>query len=124
MNYLGIAIGAVAGALSRYFLGILLNTFAFAVPLGTLAANLLGSLLIGFLIPLTSRHTFFPEALRLTLITGFCGSFTTFSTFSAETIYLFSHEQYFWASAIILLHVAGSLAMTFLGMHLAKLLFI
>lgn len=116
-----ICAGASAGALLRWWLGTLLNPIYPPIPLGTLTANITGGLLIGIFIAATRNHLFLPEAARLTITTGFLGGLTTFSTFSAETVALLSHQEYLMSVAIIFGHVAGSIIATVLGIYAVKL---
>lgn len=113
--------GAGLGALLRWFLGLRLNSIHPTLPLGTLAANLLGGLLVGFAIAWLGRHPGLPPELRLFAITGFLGGLTTFSTFSAEVVTLLARGEYLWGLAAAGIHLAGSLALTALGMALAHL---
>lgn len=113
---LAIAGGAVLGALLRWMLGLWLNGIYPALPMGTLAANLLGGYLVGLAI---AFFAFFPgisSEWRLFVITGFLGALTTFSTFSAEVGLLLQQGRLGLAGGAIALHVLGSLLMTFLGM--------
>lgn len=113
---LAIAVGAVLGALLRWRLGLWLNDFFPALPLGTLAANLLGGYLVGLAI---GFFAFFPNIgaeWRLLIITGFLGALTTFSSFSAEIVLLLQQGRLGLAGGAVALHVLGSLFMTFLGM--------
>jgi fluoride exporter len=88
MLYLYLAIGGVAGTLARHGLGGWVYSVAGTYfPWGTLAVNLLGSLLLGFLSRATQVASLSPD-LRSLLTVGFCGAFTTFSTFSYETVVL------------------------------------
>jgi CrcB protein len=120
--FLAIGIGAATGAWLRWGLGMLLNPVFPTVPLGTLAANLLGGFLMGMAMELLMRYAVLPPELRLAITTGFLGGLTTFSTFSAETVTLLLREEYLWTLAIILTHVVGSVTMTLLGMLALKLL--
>ena len=120
--FLAIGIGAATGAWLRWGLGILLNPVFPTLPLGTLAANLLGGFLMGMAMELLMRYAVLPPELRLAITTGFLGGLTTFSTFSAETVTLLLREEYLWTVAIILTHVVGSVTMTLLGMLTLKLL--
>jgi CrcB protein len=118
---LSISIAAAAGALIRWGLGISLNTLFPSLPLGTLAANLIGGFLMGIFMALSKDHAWIPEAARLAITTGFLGGLTTFSTFSAETVTLLSHQEYALSGLIIFAHVAGSILATIFGMYLIKL---
>jgi len=122
VSFVSIGIGAVLGAWSRWGLGLFLNHIFPTLPLGTLAANLIGGFLIGIATVLTIQHPFFSHAFRLALITGFLGALTTFSTFSAESVHLFSHREIIWGVFHILLHVVGSLLATVLGIYTARAL--
>lgn len=115
--------GAVLGAWARWWLGMALNPVFPTVPLGTLAANLIGGYLIGAAMELIAHHAWLTPELRLALITGFLGSLTTFSTFSAETVTLLARHEYGWAFAAIAAHLLGSLAMTVLGIFTLRVLF-
>lgn len=110
-----ISIGAAAGALLRWFLGVQLNALFPALPPGTLVANLLGGYLIGVAVAFFAGEPSLPPEARLLVITGFLGGLTTFSTFSAEVVTLLQEGRIIWALAAIGTHVAGSLAMTALG---------
>jgi CrcB protein len=112
--------GAAIGAWSRWGLGILLNPLFPTVPLGTLSANLLGGLLMGFAMELITRHAVFTPELRLLVTTGFLGGLTTFSTFSAEIVTLLMRKEYLWGAIAMASHLVGSLAMTILGILLVR----
>lgn len=114
-SILAISIGASAGALLRWFLGLSLNSLFPSIPLGTLTANLIGGYLIGLAVALFAGHPALAPEWRLLIITGFLGGLTTFSTFSAEVTVLIQQGRFAWACAAISAHVAGSLAMTMLG---------
>ncbi len=115
--------GAAVGAWLRWGLGILLNPVFPTLPLGTLAANLSGGLLMGFAMELMTRHAvLLPEA-RLLVTTGFLGGLTTFSAFSAEVVTLLLRREYLWGTIAIVAHVAGSVAMTIAGILLIRALY-
>jgi CrcB protein len=116
-----IGIGAALGALLRWWLGLRLNAILPAMPLGTLAANLIGGFLVGVAIALFDRHPGLAPEVRLFVITGFLGGLTTFSTYSAEVVTLLEHGEYGWAGATAMAHLAGSLALTAVGIALVKL---
>ncbi|MGB2831669.1 MAG: fluoride efflux transporter CrcB [Methylotenera sp.] len=114
-GFLAVGVGAAMGAWMRWGLGLMLNATLPALPLGTLAANLIGGYFMGLFMGLFSMTSTFSPELRLFVMTGLLGGLTTFSTFSAEAVTLLSRGQYGWAATHILLHVLGSLAMTGLG---------
>ncbi len=107
--------GAALGALLRWFLAGRFNPLLPALPLGTLAANLLGGYLIGVAIAFfASAPQLSPQA-RLFVITGFLGGLTTFSTFSAEVVTQLQQGHTAWALATAFAHMLGSFALTALG---------
>lgn len=119
-GFVAVGVGAAVGAWARWGLGSLLNPLFPTLPLGTLAANLVGGYMIGVAIEYFMHHASFPPEVRLLVVTGFLGSLTTFSTFSAEAVTLLSRQQYGWALALIGSHLAGSLLMTVLGILTIK----
>jgi len=112
--------GAAVGAWLRWGLGIALNPVFPTVPLGTLAANLIGGLLMGFAMEVLTRHAVLPPEMRLLVTTGFLGGLTTFSTFSGEVVTLLLRKEWLWGSIAIGGHVAGSLALTIAGIVMAR----
>ena len=102
--------------------GIALNPILPALPLGTLAANLIGGLVMGIALGSFAHFEALPIAWRLAITTGFLGGLTTFSTFSGETVTLFLRQQYGWTAAIIAAHLFGSLLLTLAGIGLARLI--
>lgn len=119
---LAVGAGAMVGAWLRWGFGLLWNPVFPTLPLGTLAANLVGGYLMGLAMAMFADHPGLPPEARLLLATGFLGGLTTFSTFSAETVTLLLRAQYAWAGGIIAVHVVGSVAMTLLGIGTVKLL--
>ena len=115
---IAIFIGAGFGALARWALGLWLNPVFPTLPLGTLAANVLGGLLMGLLMGVFVQFESLSPLLRLALTTGFLGGLTTFSAFSAETATLLLRAEYGWALAAIVLHVGASLLATLAGVAL------
>jgi CrcB protein len=111
-----VAIGAILGAWLRWGLVSWLNPVLPKLPLGTLTANLAGGFAIGAAIAFFARYPGISPEWRLAITTGFLGALTTFSTFSAESVGLIEREQYGWAAVHSLAHLAGSLAMTSLGL--------
>lgn len=115
-----VGVGAVLGAWLRWGLGAWLNSVLPDLPLGTLAANAVGGLLIGAAIQLFADHPGIPPELRLFVITGFLGALTTFSTFSAEAVALLARAQWSWAAAHIGSHLVASIALTIAGMYAVR----
>lgn len=115
-SILVIGLGAAAGAVARWLLGLWLNALFPAIPPGTLVANLVGGYLIGVALAVFADHPTLAPEWRLLVITGFLGGLTTFSTFSAEVTALIQEQRLLWAGAAIGAHVAGSLAATMLGL--------
>ncbi|MEO6968513.1 MAG: fluoride efflux transporter CrcB [Rhodanobacteraceae bacterium] len=120
--FLATGCGAFLGACLRYIFGLWLNPVFPTIPLGTLAANLLGGLIMGLVLGAFAQFSTLSPEWRLFVTTGFLGGLTTFSTFSGETVTLLLRQEYAWSLATIGLHVIGSLAMTLLGFALAQAL--
>jgi len=122
LSVFSVCAGASAGALLRWWFGSTLNHIFPSIPLGTLVSNIIGGFLIGVFMGITRNHVLLPEATRLAITTGFLGGLTTFSTFSAETVTLISHQEYLLSVVIIISHVAGSVLATIFGIYTVKLL--
>src|SRR5450830_706542 len=123
MQWLAVGAGAVLGAWLRWGLWLCFNTAGHVLPLGTLAANWGGALVIGFLVAFFDGHTGVSAAWRLFLITGFLGGLTTFSTFSAEAMMLLQRGDYMWAIAHSGLHLLGSIILCVAGFAAYRALF-
>lgn len=117
ISFLAVGTGAALGAWSRWGLGLLLNPLLAAMPLGTLAANLIGGYLVGVAVGVFHLHSGLPVALKLFLITGFLGGLTTFSSFSAEVVERLLAGQLATGLMIAFLHLSGSLLLTALGLY-------
>ncbi|MEI7843739.1 MAG: fluoride efflux transporter CrcB [Gallionellaceae bacterium] len=118
--FLAVGLGAALGAWLRWGMGLWLNPALPDLPLGTLAANLIGGYLVGFAVAFFMQHPGLSPEWRLLIITGFLGGLTTFSTFSAETVTLLMRGQYYSGVTIIVAHLGGSLLMTVLGIQTVK----
>ncbi len=124
MAYFYVFIGGGLGAVCRYgvttAVGMLLGGM---FPWGTLIVNLVGSLLMGVvlgaLLPLAKSLQLLPESLRLLLTVGFLGGFTTFSSFSMETLTLLRGDSFFLAAINIVASIVLGLAAAYLGWQLA-----
>ena len=103
-----LAVGGMVGTLARYALGGLLQPSSGNFPWGTLVVNLLGAFALGFLMRYLLGTTAVGPELRAALTIGFCGSFTTMSTFSYETVTLMTDGEYWRAG----LYISGSITGT------------
>jgi CrcB protein len=119
-SWLAVGGGAAVGAWLRWGLGTVLNPVFPTLPLGTLAANLVGGLMMGLAMELVTRHALLAPELRLLVTTGFLGGLTTFSTFSAEMTTLLLHREWLWSVLGIALHVVGSLLLTVIGILIMR----
>lgn len=122
-SFLAVGGGAAVGAWLRWAFSIMWNPAFPTLPLGTLAANLFGGLLMGFAMELITRHTSLPPEMRLLMTTGFLGGLTTFSTFSAEITTLLLRRELLWSAIGIGAHVVGSIVLTIAGILLMRALF-
>jgi CrcB protein len=113
---LAICTGACLGALARWQLGLWLSHSNALIPWGTLAANLIGGYLVGVCVGVFQQWPELDPLWRLTLVTGFLGALTTFSSFSAEVVALLQQGRYALALGTSGLHLFGSLALTWLGL--------
>lgn len=106
------------GALARWGLGLWLNPGAL-IPLGTLAANLIGGYLVGIGVAVFQAMPHLDPAWRLAIITGFLGALTTFSSFSAEVVAMLGQQRYLLGLATATMHLLGSLLLTVAGLKTA-----
>lgn len=112
-----VALGSAVGGASRFALSTFLQQRATtAFPVGTLVVNVTGSLILGFILRYALGSPAISAEMRALLTAGFCGGYTTFSTFSYETIKLVEDGDYRRASLYVVLSVVVSLAATFAGM--------
>ena len=113
-------VGGGFGSVLRFIIGKWLNNSDSGIPFGTFAANIIGSLLIGVILGLAAKNETLSQSQTLLLATGFCGGFTTFSTFAYENhVFLKSGDFSSFALYTIASFVVGFLAV-FFGMYLVK----
>jgi len=119
INYLYVSVGAALGGALRYWVSEVAYKFlSDSFPYGTLAVNVIGSFILGLIMFYFNQRELLGPHLRIFLAIGFCGGFTTFSTFSLETINMFRDSQY-W---IGFLNIALNIVLCFLGIYLAYLI--
>ncbi len=120
LKYVLVSLGAAVGGALRYWLSNYVYKFLPEnFPYGTLTVNVAGSFLVGFFIFYLSDREIISSNLKLFLTVGFCGGFTTFSTFSLETMNLFRDSEFLLAGFNILLN----LFLCLLGVYLAYIIF-
>ena len=119
MKFLIVFAGGGLGAMARYFVTVNLAGKLGNFPIGTMAANILGSFLMGLVVGIIAGRSSL-ENVRLFLAVGFLGGFTTFSSFSAETLNLIQGGQIFSATANILVSVVAGLAACYFGLTLTR----
>jgi CrcB protein len=115
-----VGLGGFLGAIARYKVSsALLHWYgAEGFPLGTFVVNILGCLLIGVSVGLSARVTFFDQQARLLFVTGFLGSFTTFSAFGLETFYLIKRSEMMLAGSNVVLSITCGLFALWCGSRL------
>jgi len=115
LSFLAIFCGAGLGALLRAGFNLLTVGTASIIPLGTLLANMVGGYLVGIAVAFFGNNPSLSPEWKLFVITGFLGGLTTFSSFSAEVVGFIQRGEFTWALGTALLHLVGSLVLTFLG---------
>jgi len=121
MFYLALVLAGGIGALMRYLIGRASIQLGWsAIPVGTLAANLLGCFLMGYLSWMLAHKWQASSQVQVVVLTGFLGGFTTFSAFSLETISMLEQGAAFKTVAYVVVKVALCIAMCFMGLVLAK----
>ncbi|MBV8897208.1 MAG: fluoride efflux transporter CrcB [Acidobacteriaceae bacterium] len=122
-TFLLISLGALTGANLRYLVGQLSGRFiSSSLPVGTLLINVSGSLILGFFLVWTSERVLADPRWRLLIAVGFCGGYTTYSSYAYETFALFEQGQWLACAGNILLTNVLCLLGTAAGAALARLL--
>jgi CrcB protein len=114
-----VGLGGGIGSIMRYLVSRIPFTQG-SFPWATFMVNVAGCFIIGLLIGFSVKHQFLDEDMKLLLITGFCGGFTTFSAFSAENVHLYHAGNYFTLAFYVLLSVIIGFVAVFLGLTLIK----
>ena len=118
---IAVGLGGFLGAVGRYWIGGLAQKLSDRFPLGTLSVNLLGSFILGLLATLFLEKMIVNQDLKLFLLVGLLGAFTTYSTFSLETLNLIRSGEWMFAGLNILANVVGTLIAVWAGFSIAKL---
>lgn len=128
-NILIVGLGGGLGSILRYLTSVITarylkndyDNYLSIFPWATFTVNILGCILIGFLIGMSDRSDIMNPEMKLLLITGFCGGYTTFSTFSSENLFLYSNGFYGVLAFYIVLSILLGFLGVLLGTSLAKL---
>ena len=118
MNLFAVGIGGAIGAVCRYLIGQMIPKMGSGFPLGTFAINVIGCFAIGLIVAMVGKHSDIDPRLVLFLQTGICGGFTTFSTFSLETLALIEDGCF----AVGVLYIVLSVLLGLLSLLAAKIL--
>jgi len=120
LKYLSLGAGGFVGAIARYWISGWAQRAANVFPLGTLVVNVLGSFILGLLATLFLERMTVALELRLFILVGILGSFTTYSTFSLETMHLIRHGEWCLVLLSVGANLLGGLAAVWLGMNLVR----
>lgn len=119
-NFLLVFLGGGLGSGCRYLLSLAFQGKNYAFPYATFAANILGSLLIGILLALFLKNQELESQYKLLAVVGFCGGFTTMSSFSAENIQLLRNGDFMQFAIYLVLTILVCLLFTYLGYQFIK----
>jgi len=116
-----VGLGGLIGSVARYLVAVVFaGYFSSAFPFATLTVNIVGCFLIGVLFALSDRGAILSPEWRILLTTGFCGGFTTFSTFSYESLKLMQDGEFLYLGLNVVISVVVGFAATYLGILLIK----
>jgi len=117
-----VGLGSMLGGVSRYGMTLVTQNYAaLSIPFGTLISNLVGCLLIGLIAGIGATSQVLSTEMRLLLATGFCGGFTTLSSFVYELGLFIQDKEYFYASAYFVATIAGAGLVFVLGLFISEL---
>jgi len=115
-----VGLGGGVGSTFRYLVSLAMGKNSSGFPYSTLIVNVLGCLIIGILVGISEKHQYFLQNFKLLLITGFCGGFTTFSTFTLENIKLLESGKFLLMTLYASLSILLGLIFTFIGIYVSK----
>ena len=122
LPFVYVGLGSMLGGVSRYGMSLATQNYAaMSMPLGTLVSNIAGCLLIGLIAGIASTSQLLSTEMRLLLATGFCGGFTTMSSFIYELGQFVQDKEYFYASFYFMATMAGAGLAFVLGLYLSAL---
>lgn len=120
LPFILVGLGSMAGGVSRYGISLWTqNISVFSIPYGTLISNLAGCLIIGVIAGISGKTELLSSEMRLLLATGFCGGFTTMSSFVYELGQFVQDKEYFFASSYFVATLAGAGIVFVLGLMLS-----
>ncbi len=123
LPFVFVGFGSMAGGISRYGLSLATQKFsAFSMPYGTLLSNLGGCLIIGFIAGISGKSGLLSTEMRLLLATGFCGGFTTLSSFVYELGQFVQDQEFYFASCYFIATLVGAGLAFVLGLLLSELI--
>ena len=123
LPFVYVGLGSMLGGVSRYGMSLATQNFAvFSIPYGTLISNIAGCLLIGLIAGIGATSQVLSTEMRLLLATGFCGGFTTMSSFVYELGQFIQDKEYFYASSYFTATMAGAGLAFLLGLYLSSLM--
>jgi CrcB protein len=124
MLFLWVGLGGLIGSIARYYTSaLMMKILPFSFPFGTFTVNIAGCLLIGLFFGWGERFSWMTPEMRIFLTTGFCGGFTTFSTFAFENLFLLQTAEYGLFALYSLISFATGLGAVLAGAYLAKISF-
>ena len=122
LPFVYVGLGSMLGGVSRYGMSLATQNYAaMSMPLGTLVSNIAGCLLVGLIAGIASTSQLLSTEMRLLLATGFCGGFTTMSSFVYELGQFVQDKEYFYASFYFMATMAGAGLAFVLGLYLSAL---
>lgn len=122
LSFLLVALGGALGSAARYGVALVGLRIGLQFPIGTLAANILGCLIIGIISQLAVKNQLLSPEIRFFLAAGFCGGFTTFSTFMLEVSNLLEYHKIIMAAIYVGVSAVGGLLAVYVGIWVVKLL--